>query len=101
MAVMPEAAPASAEVNPRRSRRIAQVLRSARRPAGGARCIAYLMGNHVIAERMYRRDPAVMLHVQPGTAIYADNVGWARFVTRPAGTASSIWAGEISTGAGP
>ena len=33
------------------------------RRSGG---IAYLMGNQVIAERMYRHDLAVMLHVQPG-----------------------------------
>jgi hypothetical protein len=25
------------------------------------RCASYLMGNHTIAERMYRHDPAIML----------------------------------------
>jgi hypothetical protein len=27
-----------------------------------ARCTAYLMGNHTIAEQMYRHDPSVMLY---------------------------------------
>ena len=35
------------------------------------RCTAYLMGNHTIAERMYRHDPAVMLYVPLRTVIYA------------------------------
>jgi hypothetical protein len=30
-----------------------------------ARCTAYLMGNHTIAEQMYRHDPSVMLYA-PG-----------------------------------
>src|ERR1700728_1791766 len=36
------------------------------------RCTAYLMGNHIIAEQMYRHDPAVMLYVPLRTVIYAD-----------------------------
>ena len=36
-----------------------------------ARCTAYLMGNHTIAEQMYRHDPAVMLYVPLRTVIYA------------------------------
>jgi hypothetical protein len=40
--------------------------------AGNAtRCTAYLMGNHTIAEQMYRHDPAVMLYVPLRTVIYA------------------------------
>ena len=35
------------------------------------RCTAYLMGNHTIAEQMYRHDPAVMLYVPLRTVIYA------------------------------
>ena len=35
------------------------------------RCTAYLMGNHTIAEQMYRYDPAVMLYVPLRTVIYA------------------------------
>jgi hypothetical protein len=36
-----------------------------------ARCTAYLMGNHTIAEQMYRHDPAVMLYLPLRTVIYA------------------------------
>lgn len=33
---------------------------------------AYLMGNHTIAERMFRHDPSVMLHAPLRTLLYAD-----------------------------
>jgi hypothetical protein len=39
------------------------------------RCASYLMGNHTIAERMYRHDPAVMLYAPLRTAIYEDAEG--------------------------
>jgi Domain of unknown function DUF302 len=35
----------------------------------------YLMGNHTIAERMFRHDPAVMLHAPLRTLLYADPDG--------------------------
>jgi Domain of unknown function DUF302 len=35
----------------------------------------YLMGNHTIAERMFRHDPSVMLHAPLRTLIYADPDG--------------------------
>ena len=35
----------------------------------------YLMGNHTIAERMFRHDPSVMLHAPLRTLIYADADG--------------------------
>ena len=38
-----------------------------------ARCIEYLMGNHTIAERMYRHDPAIMLYAPLRSALYADD----------------------------
>jgi hypothetical protein len=38
----------------------------------------YLIGNHVIAERMYRHDLEVMLNVPPRTVIDADNAGRAK-----------------------
>lgn len=38
-------------------------------------CAAYLMGNHTIAERMYRHDPAVMLYAPLRTAIHQDRDG--------------------------
>lgn len=35
----------------------------------------YLMGNHAIAERMYRHDPSVMLHAPLRTLLYGDTFG--------------------------
>ena len=35
----------------------------------------YLMGNHTIAEGMFRHDPAVMLHAPLRTLLYADPDG--------------------------
>jgi uncharacterized protein (DUF302 family) len=35
----------------------------------------YLMGNHTIAERMFRHDPSVMLHAPLRTVLYADPDG--------------------------
>jgi uncharacterized protein (DUF302 family) len=43
-------------------------------------CVQYLMGNHVIAERMYRHDPSVMLHAPLRVVIHADESGQAVFV---------------------
>ncbi|MGW4484884.1 hypothetical protein ACWEOE_13700 [Amycolatopsis sp. NPDC004368] len=42
-------------------------------------CVAYLMGNHTIAERMYRHDPAVMLYAPLRTTIHLDGQGVTRF----------------------
>jgi hypothetical protein len=47
-----------------------------------ARCSSYLMGNHTIAERMYRHDPGVMLYAPLRTAIH-------RTPTAPRGSAST------------
>jgi len=41
----------------------------------GWKCTEYLMGNHTIAERMLRHDPAVMLHAPLRVVIYADQDG--------------------------
>ena len=43
-----------------------------------ADCIAYLMGNHVIAERMFRHDPRTMLYAPLHTVIWegADGAAW-------------------------
>lgn len=38
----------------------------------------YLMGNHTIAETMYRHDPAVMLHAPLRTLIYVSPEGHTR-----------------------
>ena len=35
----------------------------------------YLMGNHTIAERMFRHEPSVMLHAPLRTLLYADTNG--------------------------
>ncbi|HVV20736.1 MAG TPA: DUF302 domain-containing protein [Pseudonocardiaceae bacterium] len=42
-------------------------------------CVSYLMGNHTIAERMYRHDPAVMLYAPLRTTIHEDRHGVTRF----------------------
>jgi Domain of unknown function DUF302 len=39
----------------------------------------YLMGNHTIAERMFRHDPSVMLHAPLRTLLYADTDGDTKF----------------------
>ena len=39
----------------------------------------YLMGNHTIAERMFRHDPSVMLHASLRTLLYADADGDTKF----------------------
>lgn len=44
-------------------------------------CVSYLMGNHVIAERMFRYDPRVMLYAPLHTAIWEDNDGDSWFTT--------------------
>ena len=45
------------------------------------RCVAYLMGNHTIAQRMYRYNPAIMLYAPLRTAIVedADRATWFTF----------------------
>jgi hypothetical protein len=49
--------------------------------AGGhrARSVVYLMGNHTIAETMYRFDPGIMLYAPLRTVIYEDVDGGAHF----------------------
>jgi hypothetical protein len=43
------------------------------------RCSSYLMGNHTIAERMYRHDPAIMLYAPLRTLIHEDADGTTWF----------------------
>ncbi|SNQ48241.1 conserved hypothetical protein [Frankia canadensis] len=43
------------------------------------RCVEYLMGNHVIAERMFRHDPGVLLHAPLRVTIHTDRQGATRF----------------------
>jgi uncharacterized protein (DUF302 family) len=42
--------------------------------------VEYLMGNHVIAERMFRHDPAAVLYAPLRVVIHADDSGDAVFV---------------------
>ncbi|SPM32740.1 Uncharacterized conserved protein, DUF302 family [Mycobacterium rhizamassiliense] len=44
----------------------------------GGRCVEYLMGNHTVAEKMYRYDPAILLYAPLRTAIveYAGGATW-------------------------
>jgi hypothetical protein len=44
-----------------------------------AECVAYLMGNHTIAERMFRYDARVMLYAPLHTVIWEDHDGNAWF----------------------
>jgi hypothetical protein len=44
------------------------------------KCSEYLMGNHVIAERMFHHEPAAMLHAPLRTVIYADIPGRTHLV---------------------
>ena len=41
----------------------------------GGRCVEYLMGNHTIAEKMYRYNPAILLYAPLRTAIVQDTAG--------------------------
>jgi hypothetical protein len=45
------------------------------------RCVAYLMGNHTIAQRMYRYNPGIMLYAPLRTTIVedADLATWFAF----------------------
>ena len=60
-------------------------------------CAAYLMGNHTIAEQMYRRDPAVMLYAPLRTAIHRDAQGATRFsIDQPSTRFSTFDSPEIA-----
>jgi uncharacterized protein (DUF302 family) len=52
------------------------LMRLAGNPGSSA---TYLMGNHTIAERMYRHEPAVMLYAPLRTMIHQDRQGVTRF----------------------
>ncbi len=46
----------------------------------GWKCTEYLMGNHVIAQRMFHHDPAAMLYAPLRVVIHADQAGDTLFV---------------------
>jgi hypothetical protein len=55
------------------------------------RCVEYLMGNHVVAETMYRHNPAILLYAPLRTAIYEDADGETWFtVDQPSTRFSSF-----------
>ena len=43
------------------------------------RCVEYLMGNHTIAEKMYRHNPAILLYAPLRTALVEDLDSATRF----------------------
>jgi Domain of unknown function DUF302 len=58
----------------------------------------YLMGNHTIAERMFRHDPSVMLHAPLRTLLYADADGDTKFaVDQPGLLFASYHNADIDT----
>jgi hypothetical protein len=60
-------------------------------------CVTYLMGNHTIAERMYRHDQATMLYVPLRTVICAAVDGPTRFlIDQPSTAMSSLGIPEIT-----
>ncbi len=60
-------------------------------------CTSYLMGNHTIAERMYRFEPSVLLYAPLHTAIWAEPNGNAYFsAERPSDQFGSFGHPEIA-----
>ena len=60
-------------------------------------CVTYLMGNHTIAERMYRHDQAAMLYVPLRVVICARVDGPTRFlIDQPSTALSSLGIREIT-----
>ncbi|SDH10975.1 DUF302 domain-containing protein [Nonomuraea jiangxiensis] len=60
-------------------------------------CVTYLMGNHSIAQRMFRHDPAVMLSAPLRTVICADASGLVTFqIDQPSSRFGSYGDPEIA-----
>jgi len=57
-----------------------------------AKCVSYLMGNHTIAERMFRHDPRAMLYAPLHTVIWEDADGAAWFTADQPSTQFSSFA---------
>src|SRR5580698_5416132 len=68
------------------------------RAAGdNADCLSYLMGNHTIAERMFRYDPRAMLYAPLHTVIWEDAGGNAWFTAdQPSTQFGSLGIPEIA-----
>jgi uncharacterized protein (DUF302 family) len=62
-----------------------------------ADCLWYLMGNHGVAERMFRHDPRAMLYAPLRTVIWGDSTGGAWFsVDQPSTQFGSLGIPEVS-----
>lgn len=60
-------------------------------------CVAYLMGNHTIAERMFRHDPRAMLYAPLRTLIWEDADGNAWFTAdQPSTQFGSLGSPEVA-----
>jgi uncharacterized protein (DUF302 family) len=63
-----------------------------------ADCIAYLMGNHTIAEQMFRHDPRAMLYAPLHTVIWEDSAGQGWFTAdQPSTQFDSFGIPEVAT----
>ena len=60
------------------------------------RATEYLMGNHIIAETMYRHDPAVGLYVPLRCLIYEADGGTRFAIDQPSSVLSSLSRDEIA-----
>jgi hypothetical protein len=57
----------------------------------GLPCVAYLMGNHTIAERMFRFNPLAMMYAPLRTVIWEDRSGQGWFaIDRPSSLFASL-----------
>jgi hypothetical protein len=62
-----------------------------------SRCTAYLMGNHLIAERMFRYDPRAMMYAPLHTVIWEDHEGKAWFtIDQPSAQFQSFGIPEVA-----
>jgi uncharacterized protein (DUF302 family) len=62
-----------------------------------ARCVEYLMGNHTIAERMFRHDPTAMMYAPLRTVITSRDGGDSHFsIEQPSSLLSSFGSEEIA-----
>lgn len=62
-----------------------------------AQCVEYLMGNHTIAERMFRYDPTVLTYVPLHLSIADDGSGTTFSIDQPSRTLGSYRRPEITS----
>ncbi|MFD0971253.1 hypothetical protein [Plantactinospora endophytica] len=61
-----------------------------------APCVEYLMGNHTVAERMFRHDPAILAYVPLRTVISGFDGGVRFTVEQPSSALSSFGNDQIT-----